>query len=76
MVFNKMKDLKNIDWTQAIKEITELKKEIRAVHDNQAQIIPALISIYDLQKSIAFKLQVEIPEPCIDMSPEQPEPDS
>lgn len=36
----------------AVKELTDIKLEVRDIHDNQAQIIPALISIWDAIKHL------------------------
>jgi len=40
----------------AVKELTDIKIEIRDVHDNQAQIIPALITSWDRQLYLESKL--------------------
>jgi ACT domain-containing protein len=39
--------MKKMNISDSVKELYEIKKEVRDVYDNQAQIIPALITVWD-----------------------------
>ena len=61
------KAMKKMDMGGAVKELYAIKSEVRAVHENQAQLIPALVSVYNVLECLAEKLGVDLPEPLIDM---------
>jgi hypothetical protein len=58
-----MKEVERIDRT-----LNDVLIEVRATHDNQAQIIPALVTIYQALETIAKAQNIELPAPICDMS--------
>jgi len=65
------KKLAGMDFGNAVKELASIKLEVRQVYENQTQIIPALVTIYEALKVIAEKERVELPPPKIDMNLEE-----
>ena len=59
--------LKRLPMDKAVNELYSIKKEVRQVYENQAQIIPALVSVYDALEAIAKHEGVKLPKPHIDM---------
>jgi len=62
--------LDKLNPQESMRLLQTLGTEIRAVHDNQAQIIPALVTVYQALEVVAAKLDVDLPEPLIDMNVE------
>jgi len=60
----KANSIKTSDMLQGLNETKELMQDIV---DNQEQVIPALVTIYELMLSIAKKLHAEVPKPHCDM---------